>query len=87
LGPEGGAALAGGLTALTGLQKLDLRYGGVGAWCGVWACGGEGGRVYGFASVHVYGLVCVPAIVFACHHEAFNMHIDIVMYVNKMLPK
>jgi hypothetical protein len=25
--------------ALTGLQTLDLRYGGVGAWCGVWACG------------------------------------------------
>ena len=51
---------------------------GMGLWCG---------RLYGFAWVHVYGLVCVPDIVFACHHEAFNMHIDIVMYVNKMLPK
>ena len=38
LGPKGGMALAVGLTALTGLQTLDLGYGGVGAWCGVWTC-------------------------------------------------
>ena len=43
---EGGAALAGGLTALTGLQTLDLRYGAMGGWCGVWPCA-EGG--YGCA--------------------------------------
>ena len=46
LGQEGGAALAGGLTALTGLQTLDLGYGAMGGWCGVLLCA-EGG--YGCA--------------------------------------
>ena len=35
---DGDAALAGSLTALTGLQTLDLGYGAMGGCCGVRPC-------------------------------------------------